>query len=185
MMIPIVGIVAVAAAATFGDYIWYSMGVRHTVMAGVLHGALLLSVVGLVLGAAAGRPLKGLPIGTLAGIGGALSYYALIVVLDGRTYGAAIPGAWVVMWLLLAALDGRWLRAPSRRPWGEVAIRGLAAAVAGGIVFALVRDVLWGRPPGGERNYLLQWATWAAAWAPGLLALMVSRRAEVKAPVVT
>jgi hypothetical protein len=170
----IIGIAVVAVAATLGDFIWYTLGVHHTMAAGILHGALLLSVVGVVLGAAAGRPLKGLPIGALAGIGGALSYYLLILILDRRTYGTAIPAAWVIMWLLLAALDGRWLRAPERRSWKEVFLRGLVAAVAGGIVFALVRQVLWGRPPAGGRNYLLQWVVWAVAWAPGLLALMMS-----------
>ena len=71
-----VGIAIVAAAATFGDFIWYTVGVRHTMTAGILHGALLLTTVGGVLGLASGRVMKGLPIGTLAGIGGALSYYA-------------------------------------------------------------------------------------------------------------
>jgi hypothetical protein len=47
----------------------------------------------------------------------------------------------------------------------------MVAAVAGGIAFALVRDVLWGRPPVEGRNYLVQFAAWAFAWAPGLLAL--------------
>ena len=75
------------------------------------------------------------------------------------------------MWLLLAALDGRWLRAPNRRGWKEVATRGVVAAVAAGIAFALVRHDLWGRPPAEGRNYLLQCAMWALAWAPGLLAL--------------
>jgi hypothetical protein len=173
MVLPFVGIALVAAAATLGDFIWYSVGVRHTMAAGLIHGALLLSAVGIVLGAAAGRPLKGWPIGALAGVGGALAYYLLILVLDSRTYGTAIPGSWVVMWLLLATLDGRWLRAPGRRSWREVAVRGLLAAVASGLVFVLVRDVLWGRPPAEGRNYLLQWLAWSAAWAPGLLALMV------------
>ena len=176
MVLWFTGIAAVAAAATLGDFIWYTVGVRHTMTAGVIHGALLLSAVGVVLGLAAGRPLKGLPIGTLAGIGGALTYYLLILILDGRTYGTAIPASWVIMWLMLAALDGRWLRAPNRRSWKEVAARGLTAAVVGGIAFALVMNVLWGRPPAGGRNYLLQWAAWAAAWAPGLLALMAERR---------
>ena len=180
MIFPLIGIAIVAAAAAFGDFIWYSVGVRHTMTAGLLHGALLLGMVGVVLGAAVGRPLKGLPIGALAGIGGALSYYLLVLVMDSRTYGTAIPGSWVVMWLLLAALDGRWLRAPERRPWGEVVLRGLIAAVVGGLVFALVRDVLWGRPPAGGRNYLLQWAAWAVAWTPGLLALMLPSRAARK-----
>jgi hydroxyacylglutathione hydrolase len=166
-----VGIVIVAAAATFGDFIWYTLGVRHTMTAGILHGALLLTTVGGVLGAATGRVVKGLPIGTLAGIGGALSYYGLVVVMDRRTYGTAIPAAWVIMWLLVAALDGRWLRAPFRRSWAEIAARGVVAAIAGGIAFALVVGTLWGRAPGGGRNYALQFAAWMFAWAPGLLAI--------------
>jgi hypothetical protein len=182
MVLWLTGIAVVAAAATVGDFIWYTVGVRHTMAAGVIHGALLLGAVGVVLGVAAGRPLKGLPIGTLAGIGGALTYYLLILILDGRTYGTAIPASWVIMWLMLAALDGRWLRAPNRRSWKEVAARGLIAAFVGGIAFALVMNVLWGRPPAGGRNYLLQWAAWAAAWAPGLLALMVERTKRPRPP---
>ena len=168
----IASVAIVAAAATLGDFIWYTVGVRHTVIAGLVHGALLLATVGAVLGAAYGRLLKGLPLGAIAGIGGALTYYVLVLVVDSRPYGTAIPGAWVVMWLLLAALLGRWLQTPVRQSWTEVALRGVIAAVAGGIAFALVRNVLWGRPPGGERNYLLQFAVWAFAWAPGLLALI-------------
>jgi len=167
----IAGIAVIAAAATLGDVIWYSVGVRHTMTAGIVHGTLLLAVLGAVLGASSGRLVKGLPIGALAGIGGALSYYGLILIMDSRTYGTAIPGAWVIMWLLLAMLEGRWLRAPDRRRWSEIAIRGAVAAVAGGLAFALVRQTLWGRPPGEERNYLVQFAAWAFAWAPGLLAL--------------
>ena len=167
----VAGIVVVAAAATLGDFIWYTVGVRHTMVAGLVHGALLLTAVGGAIGAASGRLAKGLPLGTLAGLGGAFSYYVLIVVLDSRPYGPAIPGAWVIMWLLLAALDGRWLRAPNRRGWKEVATRGVVAAVAAGIAFALVRNDLWGRPAAEGRSYLLQFALWALAWAPGLLAL--------------
>ena len=40
------------------------------------------------------------------------------------------------------------------------------AAVAAGIAFALVRNDLWERPPAEDRNYLLQCAIWALAWAP-------------------
>ena len=144
----IVGVFAVAAVATVGDAIWYTFGVRHTLVAGLVHGALLLTTVGAVLGAASGRLVKGLPIGTLAGIGGAASYYVLVALVDGRTYGPAIPIAWVLMWLMLAALDGRWLRVP-RRPWPAAARRGLTAAVLGGVAFYLVVNILWGRPPAG------------------------------------
>ena len=168
----VAGIVVVAAAATLGDFIWYTVGVRHTMVAGLVHGALLLTAVGGALGAASGCLAKGLPLGTLAGLGGALSYYFLIVVMDSRTYGTAIPGAWVIMWLLLATLDGRWLRAPNRRDWKEVATRGVVAAVAAGIAFALVRNVLWGRPAAEGRTTCcsLRCGRW-----PGLRACSRSR----------
>jgi phage shock protein E len=167
----IVGVLVVAAVATVGDAVWYTYGVRHTILAGLVHGALLLTAVGAVLGAASGRILKGLPIGALAGIGGAASYYVLVAVMDRRTYGSAIPSAWVIMWLILAALEGRWLRAPRPRAWTAVAGRGLAAAVVGGLAFYAVMNVLWGRPPAGGRNYVVQFFAWAFAWAPGLFTL--------------
>ena len=167
----IIGIATVAAVATAADAIWYTFGIQHTIVAGVVHGALLLTVVGGVLGSSSGRLAKGFPIGAIAGIGGAASYYVLILLMDGRTYGSAIPAAWVNMWLILAALDGRWLRAPEQRPWTAIGTRALAAAVFGGLAFYLVMTVLWGRPPVGGRNYLMQFVAWAFAWAPGLLAL--------------
>jgi hypothetical protein len=136
-----------------------------------VHGALLLTTVGAVLGAASGRVVRGLPVGALMGLGGAASYYVLVAVMDGATYGSAIPAAWVIMWLILATLDGRWLRAPQRRTWAAVAGRGLAAALVSGVAFYLVMNLLWGRPPSGGRNYVVQFVAWAFAWAPGLLAL--------------
>jgi len=181
-MATFIGILIVAAVATTGDYLWYTLGVRHNITNGVIHGALLLTAVGGVLGAASGHLLKGLPIGTLAGVGGALAYYAIIATFGGRTYGAALPAAWVILWLLLATLDGRWLRAPAIRSWREIAIRGAAAAVAGGIAFALVMQILWGRPPAGGRNYFLQFAAWTVAWAPGIVALTFSRLQRTRRP---
>jgi hypothetical protein len=170
------GILLVALAATLGDYTWYTLQVRHSIWTGVVHGALLLTAVGAVLGFHAGRLLKGLPIGALAGVGGALTYYLLVAVLDRRTYGSAIPAAWVTLWLLLAVLDGRWLRSAARRSWSSIAVRGLLAAVGSGIAFFLVMTTLWGRAPAGGRNYAVQFLAWAFAWAPGLLALTFNRR---------
>ncbi len=176
----ILGVFLVAAVATIADSIWYTFGVRHTIAAGLVHGALLLTVVGAVLGAASGRLVKGLPIGALAGIGGAASYDVLVAVMDRRIYGSAIPAAWVIMWLILAALDGRWLRAPTRRTWAAIAGRGMTAAVIGGVAFYFVMNILWGRPPAGGGNYVVQFFAWAFAWAPGLVALTFG-----EAPVAT
>jgi hypothetical protein len=170
-----IGILGVALVATLGDYIWYTLHVRHSIAAGLVHGAVLLTAVGAVLGLDAGRVLKGLPIGALSGVGGALVYYLLVALVDRRTYGAAIPASWVAMWLIVALLDGRWLRAPLRRPWSEIAMRGVLAAVVSGIAFSLVVNTLWGRPPATGRNYLVQFAAWVVAWAPGLLALTLGR----------
>jgi hypothetical protein len=173
------GILGVALVATLGDYIWYTLQVRHNIVTGIIHGAVLLTAVGVVLGLDAGRLVRGLPIGALSGVGGALIYYLLVALVDRRTYGTAIPAAWFGMWLIVALLDGRWLRAPDRRPWGEIAARGVVAAVVSGIAFYLVLNTLWGRPPEGGRNYFLQFAAWLVAWAPGLLALTLRRRTYV------
>jgi prolipoprotein diacylglyceryltransferase len=108
------------SSPTLGDYTWYTLNVRHGVMTGIIHGAVLLTAVGAVLGLDAGKLLKGLPIGALAGVGGALIYYLLVAIVDGRTYGTANPASWVAMWLLLALLDGRWLRDPHPRSGGRL-----------------------------------------------------------------
>jgi hypothetical protein len=171
----VAGILGVALVATLGDYTWYTLNVRHSIVAGIIHGAVLLTAVGAVLGFAAGKVVKGLPIGAVAGVGGALIYYLLVALVDGRTYGAAIPASWVGMWLLVALLDGRWLRAPERRPWGEIALRGVLAAALSGIAFFLVMNTLWGRPPATGRNYVVQFVAWVIAWGPGILALTRNR----------
>ena len=166
----VTGILVVAAIATIGDWAWYNLDVCQGIAAGVIHGAVLLTAVGGAIGAASGRILRGLPIGTLAGIGGALAYYAIVAAFGERAYNAAIPAAWVVTWLLMAVLEGRWI-SPSRRSWLAIAGRGTAAAVLSGIAFYLVLDLLWGAPPAGGRNYAIQFAAWAAAWAPGMIVL--------------
>jgi hypothetical protein len=171
----VVGIFAIAAMATACDYVWYEYGVHHRMSAGVIHGIVLLTSVGVVLGVARGRVLRGVPLGALSGLGGALTYYLLIAIMDGRPYGTAIPAAWVAMWLILAALDGRWLRIPPRT-WTAIAARGLAAAVLGAIAFYLMLQTLWGRPPATGRNYVVQFLAWAFAWAPGLIALTIADR---------
>ena len=167
----VTGILVVAAIATGADWVWYSFEACRGIAAGVIHGALVLTAVGGAIGAASGRLLRGLPIGTLAGIGGALAYYVLAVALDD---GVAIPAAWVVTWLAMGVLEGRWI-SPTRRSWLAIAGRGTAAAVLSGIAFYLVRDLLWGEPPASGRNYAIQFVAWAVAWAPGMLVLTLRR----------
>jgi hypothetical protein len=171
----VTGILVVAAIATVADWAWYTFDVCHGVTAGVIHGAVLLTAVGGAVGAASGRFVRGLPVGTLAGIGGALAYYGFVAAFDGQAYGSAIPAAWVVTWLTMAILEGRWI-STTPRPWLAIALRGALAAVLSGVAFYLVLDRLWGPPPPDGRNYAVQFAAWVAAWAPGLLALTLRPR---------
>ncbi len=173
----LLGTLVVALVSTVGDYVWFETGVRHRVAVGVLHGAVLLTAVGGVLGAAAGRLPAGLPLGAAAGAGGALAYYALAPVTGSA---AAMLVAWAALWLLLAWLDGRWLRRGVRSP-RECLARGAAAAVVGGLAFAAVVGVLWGPPPAGGRDYLTQWLAWLLAWAPGLVAIGAGRFVTTRA----
>src|SRR5262245_12453610 len=118
----LIGILGVAAVSTAGDFAWFELGAgSHRMMAGIIHGAILLTAVGAALGAAAGRVWRGLPIGTIAGVGGALTYYAILG--PGRRTIAMVL-AWGVCWVILAALEGRILR-PSARPFSELLGRGL------------------------------------------------------------
>ena len=164
----IIGILLVSFVSTAGDYVWYEYGVRHRVAVGILHGAVLLMAVGGVVGVAARRVGAGLPIGAAAGVGGALAYYLIDTVTGGSV---AMIAAWAVCWLLLAVGEGRLLQRP-QRSWGEVVTRGIIAAILGGLAFYAVVNILWGRPPAGGRNYLVQFAAWTVAWAPGILGLV-------------
>jgi hypothetical protein len=167
----LLGIGAVALVSAIGDYVWYEIGVRHRMVTGIVHGAVLLAAVGGVVGVAAGRVLVGIPVGALAGVSGALVYYG-IVSIGGRGSGlTAMVIAWATLWVMLAVLDARVLRASAPRPWKSSLIRGFVAAALGGVAFYLMVDTLWGRPPAGGRNYITQFGAWVVAWAPGLLAL--------------
>ena len=169
----LIGIVAVSAVSTAGDYVWYEIGVDHRMWAGILHGVVLLTAVGATLGAASGRTLAGLPIGAVAGVAGAMTYYALAPFIR----SAAIMVAWASLWIVLALLDGRLVR-KAKRSLRLCLVQGATAALLSGVTFYLVVASLWGRAPAGGRNYLMQFAMWMIAWAPGILAIGQELRRE-------
>jgi hypothetical protein len=175
----VVGILGVALVATVADYTWYTLHVRHSMVTGIIHGAVLLTAVGAVLGLHAGRVVKGLPIGALAGIGGALTYYLLVALVDRRTYGSAIP---VVLGCTVADRRGA--------PW-PLAACAATPAMAGDCDPRRARRgserrrVLHGHEHtvgdvrrASRRNYAVQFGAWAVAWLLWLLALTVGRRSN-------
>ena len=167
MVKAILGTLIVAAVSTASDYTWFEFGVRHNVLTGVVTGAVMLMAVGGVIGWAGRRISAGLWLGMVAGVFGALAYFAMEPAI-GRS--AAMMAAWVSLWLVLAIGDARLVRMP-RRPWVEALGRGVLAAVLSGVAFYLVVSGLWSYSPSSARNYALQYARWIVAWAPGILAL--------------
>jgi hypothetical protein len=175
---PILGVLWVAAVAVGGDHVWFAVGARNEATAGSMHGAALLGAVGLVLGWLSGRIVAGLLTGIAAGVGGALAYYAIAAALGDR--GMSLPAmvaAWAAVWIVLAICDGRFLRAPAARSWNETLVRGVAAAVLGGLAFYFMFPYFWGRE---SRDYsdLVKFGAWAVAWAPGILS--ISSKFEVR-----
>jgi hypothetical protein len=163
--------VFVALVATLGDYIWFEFGVRHTALNGVIHGAVLLLAVGLVIGQQRGELIRGAVGGVLAGVAGALAFYAVSSALG---YLGALVAAWVFMWIVLAAVSA-WVR-KGLLNLGAWIGPGLIAAVGSGVAFYMVSGI-WTDPVRGDtRNYLWHLAAWTIAWAPGLTALTWPRR---------
>ena len=181
MQKPLIGLLFIAAVATFGDWFWYEMGVQHRMTAGAIHGAVLLGAVGLVLGWISSRVLKGLLAGVGAGVAGAMAYYGMVEAGGAGTILFAMIAAWAAVWLMLAVLDGRWLQAPALSSWEEILTRGFSAAALGGIAFYLVVGLLWDHEREIGKNYVVQYVAWVFAWAPGLLALTLRKQAEAGA----
>ncbi len=129
-----------AALSTLYDFIWAHFEVRHRVVNGLVHGMTLLSVAGLVFGWGARRPTAGIVGGAAAGLVAAASFYALFPLLG---YLGGIIGAWMLLWLLFAALDA-WLRRQPVRS-REVVARGAIAALLSGVAFYLVSG-MWTDP---------------------------------------
>ena len=171
MLRPLLGLLFVAGVATVGDHVWFALGARNEAAAGSMHGAALLGAVGLVLGWLSGRLIAGLITGMAAGVGGALAYYAIAAGIGGR--GQSLPAmiaAWCAVWLVLAICDGRILRRSAPRSWAEVLVRGIAAAVLGGVAFYFMFPFFWGR---GSQNQsdVTKFGAWLIAWAPGILSI--------------
>jgi hypothetical protein len=158
--------VFVALIATLGDFIWFEYGVRHTTMHGVLHGAALLLAVGVVLGHHAQALVRGAMGGVVAGVGGALAFYAVVGVFG---YLGALVAAWTFMWIVLAAVTA-WLRGELMATSRWVG-PGLLAALGSGVTFFLVSGIWTDHDPPGGRNYVWHLLAWTLAWAPGVTAL--------------
>ncbi len=162
----LVGALLIAAVSTLGDFIWAGFGLRHRVVFGLAHGALLFLSIGAYLGAAERRTFHGAIAGAAIGLIAAGSFYALAP-LVGYSVMFAV---WGFVWLALAALAGRIKRVGV---WSlrEILMRGTLAMIGSGIGFYLISGI-W-RPFNPEGwDYATHWVSWTVAFLPGFLALM-------------
>jgi hypothetical protein len=166
----IAGALLLAALSTAYDFIWAYFAVEHRPLYGLVHGTTLLAAAGLVLGWGPDRRMSGAAGGALAGLLAAAAFYGLVVVTG---FIAALVGAWMLLWLLFAALRA-WLE-PGAIMVREVVLRGGAAAVASGLVFWLISGI-WTRHDAVGPNYAWNFAAWTLAYLPGFLALLMGAR---------
>jgi len=167
---------AMAAASTFADLVWALWIPAHRAVYGLVHGALLFMLLGVVLGALAARSRTDLSRGALAlrggasellaGLAGAATFYALF----GLIGWAAMFVAWMWLWMLTAFING-WLRGASETP-GFTLARGVAAALLSGVAFWAISGIWLG---GSTRNpdYVVNFASWLVAFAPGFACLLL------------
>jgi hypothetical protein len=154
---------ALGVLSTFGDFLWDALRLRHRVVTGVAHGAVICLAIGLAIGLCAGRPLPGLAVGPLVGVLAAGAFYLLAPALR---WNAMFP-AWMLFWICFAVLQA-WLARD--RQWGAALARGLVAAVLSGAAFYLVSG-MWTDPSPGGPNYPMNLVNWTFAFFPGFLAL--------------
>ncbi|MDQ3169048.1 MAG: hypothetical protein M3Q55_02780 [Acidobacteriota bacterium] len=172
----LIGALLMAAVTTAGDYAWFAFGIRHTPVAGVIHGVILLATLGAFLGAQSRKMAIGAAGGLVAGALGALSFYAMWSVIG----WTAMFVSWALVWIGLAAFDGLVLRRasagnarteePASTHW---LLRGLIAAVAGAAAFYAVSGVWTAHAE--NPNYGWHFVAWLIAWWPGLAALTFGR----------
>jgi hypothetical protein len=151
---------------TLADFAWAYFNIRHTVGAGVAHGAVMCLCIGAVIGARDGRLLAGVIAGPLVGILAAAAFYGIAPTLG---WGAMLP-AWMLFWICFALLQ-RFL---SRETLGKALARGVIAAVVSGLAFYAISGI-WTDPSPGGPNYPVHFVYWSFAFLPGFLTLF-SRR---------
>jgi hypothetical protein len=154
------------AVMTAGDLVWERFGVRHTMTAGILHGAVMCLCIGGIIGARAGRLLLGIVVGPAVGVLAAATFYAMAPTLG---WGAMLP-AWMLFWICFGLFQ-HFIR---RETINAAIVRGVTAAIVSGLAFYAISGIWTGRSP-GRPNYLVHFIYWSFAFLPGFLVLFFSR----------
>lgn len=158
------------AVSTFGDFVWAALRLRHQMVYGLVHGAVICLCIGAVIGARHRRLVPGLVAGPLIGLIAAGGFYLLAPWLG---YSAMFP-MWMLFWICFALLQDRL--APVQ--WPHLAVfRGLVAAVFSGLAFWAISGI-WTRPSPGGPDYVRHFLSWTFAFLPGFAALFAGSGLE-------
>jgi hypothetical protein len=165
-----------ATSSTVADLVWAWWIPSHRAAFGLIHGALLFMLLGVVLGVLAARARRdGKAAATVtraaagelfAGLSGAAAFYALFSAIG----WAAMFVAWMWVWMITAFVY-RWVRGSEAGLEATLA-RGGAAAVLSGIAFWAISGIWLG---GSTRNpdYAVNFVSWFVAFAPGFACLLL------------
>ncbi len=171
MLYAIGAAVALGAVMTFGDFLWEALRLRHRVVTGLTHGAVMCLFIGALVGIRERRVAAGLVAGPIIGLLAAAGFYVLA---PWMRYSAMFP-MWALFWLCFAFLQDRL--SSQRRPL-EALARGIGAAVLSGLAFWAISGI-WTRPSRGGPDYFRHLWSWTVAFLPGFLCLFASRRPSV------
>jgi hypothetical protein len=161
---------ALAAVMTAGDWLWAVLQIRHTIVAGLAHGAVMCLCLGAAIGIRERRAAAGAAAGPLVGVLAAGVFYLLAPALR---MSAMFP-AWMFFWVSFALLQA-WLR--RERAYGSAVVVGLVAAVLSGLAFYAISGIWTRHDPGGP-HYAWNFGAWTFAFFPGFAVLFWKRLAS-------
>jgi hypothetical protein len=171
MIVPaIVAAIALGAVMTAGDWTWAVLDLRHTILYGVVHGAVMCLCLGAAIGIRERRVAAGIAAGPLIGVAAAAAFYLLAPWLR---LSAMFP-AWMLFWICFAFLQahmrklGNWTR--NEGSTISVVIRGVIAAVLSGLAFYAISGIWTRHDPGGP-TYAWNFLAWSFAFFPGFAVL--------------
>src|SRR5262245_42501318 len=96
----IVGSLLIGAVSTLGDFLWAGLRLRHNIVYGLAHGAILFLCIGAYFGSLQKQTLKGAAYGAAIGLAGAGSFYVLAPVVG----YSVMFFVWAFIWIALAFL---------------------------------------------------------------------------------
>jgi hypothetical protein len=167
MLFAVMAALALGVVMTFGDFLWEVLRLRHRVLTGLAHGAIMCLCIGALVGARQRRLLAGVAAGPVIGLVAAAGFYLLAPWLR---YSAMFP-MWALFWICFALLQDRL--SSVRRPT-EAIIRGVSAALLSGVAFYAISGI-WTRPNPGGPDYVRNLWSWIVAFLPGFICLFAGR----------